>query len=270
MKLAFTTLGCPDWDFATIVARAAEYGFDGVDFRGVGGEMDIWKLAEFSSDIAETAARVRDAGLEVPCISSSGRLLQDTDEDRRTSIDNVADSARVGQALGATRVRVFGGYNGDRPYDEALEEAAGVLDTMAREAAKYGVAVLVETHDDWIATDKVCALLDAAVEPNIGAIWDINHPFRAAGEQPEQSWANFGRHVKYLHVKDTAEAADGEKAHCLMGEGEVPVREIVALLQREGYDGWLAYEWEKQWHPEIADPEVAFPACVKYLRGILT
>ena len=39
MKLAFTTLGCPDWDLDTIISKAAEFGFDGVDFRGCRGEM---------------------------------------------------------------------------------------------------------------------------------------------------------------------------------------------------------------------------------------
>jgi len=269
MKLSFTTLGCPDWDLDTIITRAVEYGFDGVDFRGCAGEMDIWKLPEFSRGLAETAARVKDAGLEVPCMSSSGRLLVDTDEDRTKSLDNLTHFVEIGAALGAKSVRVFGGYNAERSFDEALKEAAGVLDEMAGEAAKFGAAVLVETHDDWIATDKLSALLDAAAEPNVGAIWDINHPFRRADEQPGQSWANFGKHVKYVHVKDTRMTADGKAGPCLMGEGEVPVAEVVGLLRREGYDGWLAYEWEKKWHLDIEEPEIAFPRYVTYMRELL-
>ena len=34
MKIAFMTLGCPNWDLDTIITRGREYGFDGVDFRG--------------------------------------------------------------------------------------------------------------------------------------------------------------------------------------------------------------------------------------------
>ena len=30
MKLAFSTLGCPEWDIPTIAAKAAEYGYDGL------------------------------------------------------------------------------------------------------------------------------------------------------------------------------------------------------------------------------------------------
>ena len=46
MKLGFTTLGCPDWPYATILARAQEYGFDGFEIRGMMGEMDLLKVPE--------------------------------------------------------------------------------------------------------------------------------------------------------------------------------------------------------------------------------
>jgi sugar phosphate isomerase/epimerase len=73
MKLAFTTLGCPGWDMDIIVSKAVEYGFDGVDFRGYLGELKIFKFTEFTSRAEETARKLADANLEVPCFSSSVR-----------------------------------------------------------------------------------------------------------------------------------------------------------------------------------------------------
>ena len=46
MKLGFTTLGCPAWPYATVVAKAREYGFDGFEIRGLMGEMDLLKVPE--------------------------------------------------------------------------------------------------------------------------------------------------------------------------------------------------------------------------------
>ena len=267
MKLAFSTLGCPDWPLDTVIARARDYGFDGVDFRGCAGQLDIWNLPEFSTRIAETAAKLKHARLAVPAISSSARLLTDTDEDRAKSMDNLAASARVAHELGATFVRVFGGHNGARPYPDALNEAAAALDAMARNAAHHGVTVLLETHDDWIASDKVRELLDTAAEPNVGVIWDINHPWAAAGESPEQTWANLAPCVRYIHVKDTCTRPDGKRGPCLLGQGELPLPEILALLRRERYAGWYTLEWEKKWHPEIPDPEIAFPHYINFMRN---
>ena len=269
MKLAFTTLGCPDWTLDQMIAGAKEYGFDGIDFRGCAGEMDLWKLPEFSSGLDATASRIRDAGLEVPCMSSSGRLLRDTDDERAESLAGLTYFVEIGAALGARYVRVFGGYNGERPEDDARAEAAATLDAMARVAAPHGVSVLVETHDDWIATDKLASVLDAAAEPNVGAIWDINHPYRHFGETPEQSWANLGRHVKYVHVKDSSVGPDGERVHALIGDGDVPIADCIRVIKEGGYDGWLAYEWEKKWAPQIPEPEIAFPRYVERVRAIL-
>jgi hypothetical protein len=36
-----------------------------------------------------------------------------------------------------------------------------------------------------------------------------------------------------------------------------------------GYRGYYCFEWEKAWHPEIDDPEVAFPHFAKVIRGYL-
>jgi hypothetical protein len=45
----------------------------------------------------------------------------------------------------------------------------------------------------------------------------------------------------------------------LLGNGEVPVQEMLSRRDGAGYRGWLSAEWEKRWHPEIEEPEVALP-----------
>ena len=70
-KTAFTTLGCPDWDLDTICRRGIEYGYDGVDFRGLRDHLDITTTPDFTTDLAATKTKLTDAGLAVSCISSS-------------------------------------------------------------------------------------------------------------------------------------------------------------------------------------------------------
>ena len=54
-----------------------------------------------------------------------------------------------------------------------------------------------------------------------------------------------------------------------MGQGDVPVPEIVARLRADGYDGYYSFEWEKKWAPEIEEPEVAFPDYMHYMKELL-
>ena len=52
----------------------------------------------------------------------------------------------------------------------------------------------------------------------------------------------------------------------MLGEGEVPVREMLGLLAAGGYAGWVSVEWEKHWHPDIEEPAVALPQHLKLLK----
>jgi hypothetical protein len=52
----------------------------------------------------------------------------------------------------------------------------------------------------------------------------------------------------------------------LTGLGTVPIRETIELLARAGYAGYYGFEWEKAWHPEIEEPEVALPHYARVMR----
>jgi len=53
-----------------------------------------------------------------------------------------------------------------------------------------------------------------------------------------------------------------------MGDGQVPHQAIDQVLKNGNYHGYLSLEWEKRWHPEIAEPEVAFPQFVEYMKSL--
>jgi sugar phosphate isomerase/epimerase len=65
--------------------------------------------------------------------------------------------------------------------------------------------------------------------------------------------------VLLAQVKDARRTADGDWQLVLLGAGEVPVAEMLGLLQAAGYPHWISVEWEKRWHPGIEEPEVALP-----------
>ena len=69
-------------------------------------------------------------------------------------------------------------------------------------------------------------------------------------------------------MKDSV-VEDGNNRLCLPGQGTMPIPEVVEILSTAGYDGYLALEWEKRWHPEIEPPEEAFPTYMQYMRSIL-
>jgi sugar phosphate isomerase/epimerase len=55
----------------------------------------------------------------------------------------------------------------------------------------------------------------------------------------------------------------------LTGRGQVPVKRQVAALAGIGYTGSYSFEWEKVWHPDIEEPEIAFPDYARVMREYL-
>ena len=105
MKISASTLGCPDWSLETILANYPAYGYDAVDFRGLAGELNVWKLPEFSADGEATAGRIGAAGLAVSCFSSGARMFDPDADARAGHVDEVAEYARLCRTFGAKLIR---------------------------------------------------------------------------------------------------------------------------------------------------------------------
>jgi sugar phosphate isomerase/epimerase len=266
MKLGFTTLACPTWPLETIIEKAVEYGYHGVDFRGLAGEMNITTLAAFTDQLDETKKRFADAGLEVPCLSTSARMFNATPTKQQASLQEVKDYANLCRRIDSPRMRVFGGSLEGTPLDQAIDQAARTLEEMAAIASPTIIAV--ETHDDWVASQPLAAAFAkvSSEVDNICITWDLHHPYRLAGEDPDHTYALLSPYVGYTHIKDSRLTDDGGHRLTLPGEGDVPLAYMIRQLAGGGFDGWLTVEWEKAWNPDIEDPEVALPAYARFLR----
>ncbi|MFP4105047.1 MAG: sugar phosphate isomerase/epimerase family protein [Phycisphaerae bacterium] len=267
MKIAFSTLGCPQWDLDTIIAAAREYGYDGVDFRGLQGEMNITKLPEFTDRAQETLVRFQAAGLEIPCFSTGARMFNPDAKSRKASIQEVKKYAEVCRNFGTPMMRVFGGATKGADPEAAVTTAAETLEEMARVAR--GVTIGVETHDDWVDSSHLAKVFDRVGSANVCIIWDLHHPYQQAGESPSTTFHNIGKFTQYCHVKNSKTDENGKNHLVGPTEGDVPLAQLIGLLRGSGYEGYLTLEWEKVWHPDIAEPEEIFPAYADFLRRVI-
>ncbi len=280
MKLSFSTLGCREWNLSTIVERAREYGYEGVEFRGHMEELQLWKVPEFSTGIAETRAMFKDAGLKIPCLGSDAKMYA-RQADRAKWLEEIRRYADVAYGLGTPFIRVFGGVVEEGvAMETALGAAAEFLNSASVIARSAGAVILVETHDAWVDSRALLEAFKTARFPRgAGVLWDVHHPFRQNGEDPDDTWKNIGQLVKYTHWKDSQlenvpkkeeTSAKRRVKPCLMGCGDIPLRRMIEILSDSGYEGWCSLEWERRWHPEIESPEVAFPQYVKFMRNLLS
>lgn len=274
LAIGFSTLGCPKWPWEKILDVAVEHGYAAIELRGLMGEMDLTKRPEFAPDrIQQTKCELAARDLKVSCLGSSAQMHHTDPAKRTAQLDEGRRFIDLASKLGAPYVRVFGDKlvpNASR--DDSIKQVASGLRELGDYATPRDVTVIIESHGDYTDSPTLAAILEQA-GPRVAFLWDAHHTFVSGGEAADVTLERLGRYVKHTHLKDSRKTASSDPAksreYVLTGEGEVPVRDQVRQLVKRGYRGYYSFEWEKMWHPEIPDPEIAIPHFAKVIRTYL-
>lgn len=271
--LAFSTLGCPAWDAETVLERAAHYGYDAVEWRG-GSDGTVrtdWPAERRSWLRAATAA----AGLGSVAVTSYPELISGSAAVRERSIADIVAHVELARDIGADAVRVFLGVrDDDEPDSELRERAIAGLSAALPVARDAGVRLAIEPHDDHVAAGSVTPILDALPDPALGVVWDIGNAW-SIGEDPEVGLEAYDGRIVWLQVKDGVGRGESWRLTDI-GAGDVPIERALGLLVGRGQATTseplpaISVEWEKAWHPELAEPDVALPAARAWLDERLT
>ncbi len=270
MKVAFSTLGCPKWSAEQVIEHAVHMGYDGLELRLLDGQ--IIDPVRDAARVAEVVRESRARGLDVCALDTSCRFnIPDALERERQEVD-LGDWIRLAEEVQVPILRVFGGAVSADRHSTEEEENAWVIEALKRvapHAEQAKITVALETHDAFSSARRVAHVLDAVDSAYIAALWDSHHPYRV-GESAQQVVAALGARIAHVHVKDARrkEADSNDWQLVLVGEGEVPVKEQLAALAQLGYKGYVSVEWEKHWHPEIEDAEIALPQHIAWLKQL--
>ncbi|HXJ31314.1 MAG TPA: sugar phosphate isomerase/epimerase family protein [Gemmatimonadales bacterium] len=259
LPIGFSTLGCPKWNWLQILDFASGHGYAAVELRGLEDTMDLPQRPEFATArLAETKAQLVQRDLVISCLGSSANMHEMDATKRAAQLDEGRRFIDLAHALGAPYVRVFGNqYVPGVAKDEMLAHIARGLRELGDYAQGTSVTVLIESHGDFTDSPSLQSLLERAASPNVALLWDAHHTFVSGKEEPEETVRRLGSYIRHTHLKDSV-AAGNDRRYVLTGTGTVPVRRQVEALQKIGYRGFYSFEWEKRWHPDIEEPEVAF------------
>jgi sugar phosphate isomerase/epimerase len=268
--IAFSTLGCPAWSWKTILDQADRLGYRAIELRGVAGEMDLPKVPELSgSRLAESKRDLAALGLVISDLGASAHMHEKDPAARAKQLDEGRRFIDLAHSLGVKYVRMFGDKMPEgEPRADVLKRVVDGFREMAAYAKPSGVVVIIESHGDFTRSKDLEEILTSVDSDAFALLWDAHHTFVTAGEKPAETYARLGRWIRHTHLKDS-KAEGAERRYVLTGMGEVPVKEQVKVLADAHYPGYYCYEWEKKWHPEIEEPEVAFPHYAKVMAEYL-
>ena len=258
MKLAFSTLGCPDWTLRHAVDRARAFGFGAIEIRGIKDRLRADEIEALRPEArAETLRHAAQSGVAFCCLDTSASFH--AAETRAENAEEAFAAVRLAAACGVPFVRVFGDRLAPGGEDRGLAEIAAAIRELCLAARRYPVEILLEVHGDLNTAERILQTAEGVRCDNFGILWDIAH----SREEPAAFWQKTGGLIRHVHIKDRTRTG-----LCNTGEGSLPVASAVRVLERGGYAGYYCLEWEKRWQPALRAPEEEFPAYVRFMNRL--
>lgn len=250
MNLSFSTRGWREASWDDNLRDAETMRFGGIELYNV---QDQPALTDRSGplhkyNIAAAVRRLREAGLCIPCMDSSCDISQPD------TADTVIGLLELAHDLQCPYVSVTA--QNDR--EDVISDSLGVLVPAAE---RLQVALLLKTSGIFADTARLRALLDRFACDQLAALWDMHHPYRDYGESADATIKNLGAYVRHVHLRDS----DDARHYNLVGEGNLPIREMMRALGSIDYDGFISLEWKPEWMEDLRDREVIFPHFVNYM-----
>lgn len=265
MKIAFSTLGCPDWKWENIIATAKDMGYDGVEVRGVGSKLYAPDISAFSQEnISKTKDKLKTLNVEISSLASHCYIFD------KINIDTVMTEAYayidLAERLDVKYIRVLA--DKDPQPSENIDDdfVATNLSKLADYALNKNVKILVETNGVYACSDRLLKLVETVNKPSVAVLWDINHPYRYFNEDPAETYSKLKKYIEYVHVKDSAKQPDGRIAYKMMGKGDLPVEAVLKILKENNYNGFITLEWVKRWYSELEEPGIVFMQYASYIK----
>jgi sugar phosphate isomerase/epimerase len=263
-KLSFSTLACPDWSFDEIINFASAYKYKGIELRGIKKELDLTKVPELSAtNRANTLRKIKELNLKVVNLGSSATLHFSPGAERDKNIVQGKQFIDLAQELECPYIRVYpNNFLKEREKSATMELIADGLRELGEYAKSTSVKVLIETHGDLVWTADIETLMKMVNLSNVGIVWDFCNMWTISRENVNEIYPRLKPYIHHTHIKD-AKLVDNKPQYVFLGKGEVPIIKVIDLLQKDNYKGFYSFEWEKLWHPELPDPELALADYVK-------
>ena len=259
MKLSFSTKGWHGKTFEEFCDICKDLRISGIELHNVYNELFTSTDSAFNDySSAKTLRMLHEKNLSIPCIDSIGNPA-----DKSTYSEVKAEifkCIKIAENLRIPAIRIHAKDMGEESVKVVEEFISEVLPV----AEKANVCLLLESSGLFSNTKLLREVLEKFACDNLAALWDMFATYFIANEMPEVTIENLGAYCKHVHIKD-AVVENGEVKYCLMGDGKLPIKEMLLALSSVNYDGFISLEWTPAWFPEIDDIEVILSQFESYM-----
>jgi sugar phosphate isomerase/epimerase len=227
------------WSFEEDVAGYAAAGIPA---------MGVWRQKLSDCGQSRALELLGQSGLKVSHLLWAGGFTGSDGRSYRESVEDAAEALRTAARLKAGSLVVYSGARAGHTHNHARRLIQSALSELVPTAATLGVTLAVEPMHPGCAAectfltsiDDVLAVLEAVGGEQVKMVFDTYH----LGQDPEvvDRIAEIVPQVAIVQLGDAKGPPEGEQNRCRLGEGIIPLADIVAALRTAGYDGYYDVE----------------------------
>ncbi|MCA9138839.1 MAG: sugar phosphate isomerase/epimerase [Planctomycetales bacterium] len=230
--LSISQLSTLRWDLETDVLAYAKHGFRGIGlFRQKVEDYGVERTIELLDEYSMRATSLSWGG---GFTGSDGRSFEDA------VCDAISAVIQAAQLRVDTLIVLAGGKN-NHIKTHLRRTLCAALDRLAAVASEHGIQLALEPFhpgcgDEWSFVNDLqstLAIIEQVDNPSLGLVLDTYH----IGMDPEAiRWLpDVARHIHLVQLGDGRHCPHGEMNRCLLGDGCVPLPELMEMLHGNGY-----------------------------------
>lgn len=239
LRLSVSELSTYRWSFEEDVLHYKAAGFEAIG---------VWraKLADYGEE--KGIELLREHNLRVSSLQWIGGFTGSDGRSYRDSLCDGLDAIQLAADMKADTVVVLAGGRCGHTRNHAQRLLVQALTELAEAAKAVGVELALEPMHigcafDWTFLTNVPQCLDIIAsisQPNLGLVFDCYH--LGQDDTLLHMLESIVPCVRLVQLGDAKHAPMGEQNRCLLGQGRVPLRQILNTFQSFGYKGFYEVE----------------------------
>jgi sugar phosphate isomerase/epimerase len=222
---------------------------DAVNYAAAGiPAMGVWrqKLSDFGEE--KGIELLAEVGLKVSHLLWVGGFTGNDGRSFRASLEDAKDALETAAELKAETLVIYSGSRAGHTANHARRLIRDALKDLAPVASERGVVLGIEPmHPNCAAQftfltgiDDTLDLLQSVGSPQVKMVFDTYH--LGQDRMVIDRIAELAGKVALVQLGDSRDLPTAERNRCRLGEGRVPLREIVEAFKAAGYDGFYDVE----------------------------
>lgn len=243
MKFAFSTLSYPQMPWHELVDTAHKLGY---------ASMDIDKPEHLT---AENMALLDKYAMSVSCLATSC-VFSDPDE-FSSQIQQLKTCVELADQYQIPYLKIAGDANQEPDEDLDIAYVAENLMELSKFINDKDVTVLLDSNGVFSDSCLLEELLDVISQSKLGIYWNSHNTYRFCLEPAKETYESVEKYLKYVHVQDSLISDTGDIKFKMIGEGDIPLKNVFKVLHNSGYQGYLSFS-----HP----PTEKIPDLIAYYQ----